>query len=106
MIEADGRIDENEVLVLFTELQSFNVPKEHVEPLMAGADEMESWMAIDILSKLNKKQKKYVASFLGTIMVSDGDIDKKEMALWKLVSSLCNFPTMNVAEAVKNMAGY
>ena len=33
-------------------------------------------------------------------MISDGEIDEKEKALWQLVSLLCNLPEMNIIEAI------
>lgn len=60
--------------------------------------------ALAILVSLDDERKKYVSSYLGTIMVSDGDIDEKEMALWQLISTLCGFPTMSIKDAVNNMA--
>lgn len=104
MVMADGRVDENEVRVMTTELLRFGVPIDHVEKLLQGANVMSNSDALAILVSLDDERKKYVSSYLGTIMVSDGDIDEKEMALWQLISTLCGFPTMSIKDAVNNMA--
>lgn len=104
MVMADGRVDENEVRVMTTELLRFGVPIDHVEKLLQGANAMGNADALAILVSLDDERKKYVSSYLGTIMVSDGDIDEKEMALWQLISTLCGFPTMSIKDAVNNMA--
>ena len=104
MVMADGRVDENEIKVMTTELLRFGVPQDHVEKLLQGANLMDGTEALAILANLDDERKKYVSSYLGTIMISDGDIDEKEMALWRLISTLCGFPTMNVVDAVNNMA--
>lgn len=104
MVMADGRIDENEVRIMTTELLRFGVPQDHVKILLQGANAMSNADALAILVSLDDERKKYVSSYLGTIMVSDGDIDEKEMALWQLISTLCGFPTMSIKDAVNNMA--
>lgn len=104
MVTADGRVDANEIRVMTGELMRFGVPSDHVEKLMQGANSMDGSEALAILAVLDDERKKYVSSYLGTIMAADGDIDDKEMALWKLISTLCGFPTMNVVEAINNMA--
>ena len=45
-----------------------------------------------------------MAAYLGTIMAVDGDINDREMALWKLLSQICGLPTMTVADAVSYLA--
>lgn len=104
MINADGRVDENELAVVSMELMRFGLPEDDLDELFQAASLMEPSEAMAIISILNKEQKKYVSSFLGAIMASDGDIDDRELALWMLVSSLCGLPKMTVAEAVANIA--
>ena len=104
MVMADGRVDENEVKVMTTELMRFGVPHDHVEKLLLASNVMETTEALTVLNSFDDERKKYVSSYLGTIMISDGEIDEKEMALWRLISTLCGFPTMNIVDAVNNMA--
>ena len=105
MVMADGGVDEKEVHVITHELLRFNVPQDHIEPLLRESSVMDASEAFAILASLDVERKKYVSSYLGTIMAADGDIDDKEMALWRLVSTLCGFPTMTVVDAMSNMAG-
>jgi hypothetical protein len=53
---------------------------------------------------MTSEEKKYVTSYLGLIICADGKIDDKEMALWSLISSVCDLPTMNLEQALNNMA--
>lgn len=64
---------------------------------------MESSLAIALIAGMDDERKKYVASYLGTIMAADGDIDDRELVLWQLVSTLCDLPTMSVGDAISNM---
>ena len=52
------------------------------------------------LNGLDTHTQKYVAGYLATIMVCDGDIDDNEMKLWQLTCTLAGFPTMNLKEAL------
>ncbi len=104
MIAADGRIEKNEVTVMSNELIRFGVPQSQLNDLLTLADAMDATEAFAIVAGFDDERKKYVASYLGTIMVSDGDVDDKELALWFLISTLCGLPTMTVGEAVQNMA--
>lgn len=104
MALADGKIEKVEIAVITREILRFGVEPEQLETFLAAGDAMEPAHAMAIISGLDKKQKKYVAAYLGTIMASDMDINDKEMALWQLVSTLCELPTMNVQQAVQIMA--
>lgn len=104
MIAADGRIEKNEVEVMSNELIRFGVPQSQLNGLLTLADAMDATVAFAIVAGFDDERKKYVASYLGTIMISDGDVDDKELALWSLISTLCGLPTMTVGEAVQNMA--
>lgn len=103
MVMADGKVEPSEILVVTTELLRFGVRDNQVEPLMRLAEQMDIKRALDIISMFDDESKKYVASYLGTIMVSDGDIDKNEFALWNLISMICRLPEMTIQDAVNNM---
>lgn len=103
MVMADGRVEKSEIQVMTTELLRFNVPQDHVPHLLTLADKMDASKALAIIANFDDEAKKYVASYLGVIMASDGDIDDREMSLWRLVSTLCGLPTMNVVDAITNM---
>lgn len=101
MVTADDRVEENEIQVMTLELLRFGVPAEDVDGLIEKANRMDANEALAILATLDTERKKYVSSYLGTIMAADGDINEKEIALWKLVSSLCGFPEMNIKDAIE-----
>ena len=58
---------------------------------------------VGIISNFDYERKEYVSSYLAIIMISDGEIDDKEVALWQLVSLLCGLPEMDVNQAIDNM---
>ena len=103
MIMADGKVDEKEKASLTLEMVRFGVKEEQLAGLVVVAQAMDATEAISIISQLASDEKKYVAAFLGALMAVDGDIDDTEMKLWQLTSTLCDLPTMNVAEALKIM---
>ncbi len=71
--------------------------------LTKEAQQMEFNEAIRIISNFDYERKEYVASYLAVIMISDGEIDDKELALWQLATLLCGLPEMDVRQAVDNM---
>lgn len=104
MVFADGHIDQEEIKAVSGELIRFGVTEEQLPVLLKASEIMEETEAIAILAGLDDEKKKYVASFLGAIMAIDGDIDDKEVILWRFVSTLCGFPTIDISEAVSYMA--
>lgn len=103
MIGADGRTDESEMKVVENELLRFGATIEQMLTLIQEAKQMEFDTAIGIISKFDYERKKYVASYLAVIMIADGEIDDKEVALWQLATLLCNLPEMDVRQAVDNL---
>lgn len=104
MIIADGRIDEEETSVISAEMIKFNIPLEDFKEIFIKGRDMDPVVAVEIVSKMTYGQREYVAAYLGTVMAIDGDIDEKEMALWRLLSKMCGLPTMSVGDAIKYMA--
>lgn len=103
MSGADGHTDNTEVDVVFNELERFGasvIQKLHLTKL---SEQMKFDEAIRIISNFDDERKKYVASYLAVIMIADGVIDDKEIALWQLATLLCDLPAMDVQQAVDNM---
>lgn len=98
---ADGKVAEEERNAIFADLKSFGFAPNSLEStvLEGLADNMEFAEAIVILANMNVEQKKYVCGYMAAVMISDGQIDEKEMAIWRLVSLLTKFPTMTIEEA-------
>ena len=104
MVLADGTINEKETAIVGGELIKFGVTPSDLEELIADSESMEFSKAVEIVATLNLEQKRYVSSFLATIMAVDGDIDDSEVQLWKLVSILCGFPQMTIRDGISYMA--
>lgn len=104
MMMADGKVDEKEELLFAKEMVRFGVREEKLVGFMADAQTIPPIEAISIVKNIGNNEKKYVAAFLGTLMVVDGHIDDAEMKLWKYVSILANLPVMNVTEAIQIMS--
>jgi len=103
MVGADGRTDESEMEIVRKELQRFGASVVQMLALTKEAQQMEYNEAIRIISNFDYERKEYVASYLAVIMISDGEIDDKELALWQLATLLCGLPEMDVRQAVDNM---
>lgn len=103
MVKADGKIEPSELSVMTVELARFGVPENQLKTLLKASDNMETSQALVLINEMDEERKKYVASYLGVIMVSDGDVNEQELILWNLVSTLCSLPEMNITEAINNM---
>jgi hypothetical protein len=103
MVKADGKIEPSELSVMAVELARFGVPENQLKTLLKASDNMETSQALVLINEMDEERKKYVASYLGVIMVSDGDVNEQELILWNLVSTLCSLPEMNITEAINNM---
>lgn len=94
MIAADGKVDSEERAIAFPIWTKMGVSQEHLKE----AGEMTDLTSLSIISNMDDSKKRFVAAFLGLIMASDGDVDEKELALWRLVSSMCHLPAMRLTE--------
>ena len=103
MVMADGKIKPAEIAVMTREFMRFGILQDQVDLLLKASDSIEASKAVALIARMDEERKKYVASYLGVIMASDGDIDDNELALWTLISTLCGLPTMTVMEAINNM---
>lgn len=104
MASADDRLEEKELAVIVNESKRFGVEPSMFDKLIELSNELEFSTAISLISKMDAEQKKYIAAYLGALMCIDGDINDTEMALWRLVSTLCDLPTMTAKEALEIMA--
>ena len=104
MIIADGKVEDEETRIISAEMVKFGIPLDDFKEIYVKGRDMDPAFAVEIVSKMTYEQKTYVAAYLGTLMSCDGDIDEREMALWRLLSTLCGLPTMSVIDAVKYMS--
>lgn len=99
MVLADGHIDEKEVRIMSITMDSFGVSLKEMENIYGIANTMDFADAIIVMKEASAQAKRYACAMLGTIIAADGDASDSEMALWKFVSQMCDFPTMNIEEA-------
>ena len=92
---ADGRTDSKEVAVNLITFKKLGVDLEEIE----NAKTMSTLEAFTIIKKMLPQEKEFITAFLGTLIVADQDIDDKEMELWRLISTMCELPTMNLQDA-------
>ncbi len=103
MAAADGKVEDTEKAMIAIEAARFNLGSENFESLLKMATAMSATDSMAMIAAMNDAEKRYVASYLGTMIAVDGDVDDKEMALWRLISTLCDLPTMNIADAIEYM---
>lgn len=99
MIQADGKVEPKELLFSVTVIQKLNIDNADI----ARSELLSNTETLDIISRMTDNQKRLVCAFLGCLMAVDGNIDKTEQALWSLISTLCNLPTMTLREAIEEM---
>lgn len=104
MALADGVVKEEEMKLIASQLHVFGVPDDDVCTILEISDSMQPSEATSIINSMTSEQKKYVCAYLGVMIAIDGDTDDKETALWGLISTMCNLPTMTIAEALDIMA--
>ena len=101
MVIADGKIEANEDLLLKMALRYFIASDvDKGKSILLRSKEMNNSQAIELISNLNEKQKKFVFSFYTTIMLSDEDVNANEMILLSFITSVCKLPLMKPEDAV------
>ncbi len=101
MAAADGKVEKTELAYMALEMTRFGI--KDAEPILNGAQAMDPTIAMAIVEKFDYERKKYVAAYLGAMMAADGDIADKELAIWRLTSTLCGLPSMNIQEAINHI---
>lgn len=102
MVAIDGKLEKNEGIVMAHEMQRMGVTD--AKAVLEAADAMDFGTACSIVSKLSASDRKYVCAVLGTIIAADYNIDSTETKMWSLLTVLCNFPEMTIAQAVEYLA--
>ena len=105
MIQADGKVDDNELKFLAHEIASFGLDENEFRTLIDLAEQMSVEEALSVVNEFDDEQKTEASAFLGAMIAADGEVDEAELKLWSLVSHLCGFPTMSIGEAIKIMQG-
>lgn len=97
MQAADGHSDSAEKLMNTFTFENLDISKEE----LIYARDMSNIEAFTIIRNMLPHEKRYVTAMLGTLIVIDKDIDDKELELWRLISSTCELPSMNLNDAPK-----
>lgn len=105
MIQADGKVEENELKFLAAELASFGIDSDDLSTVMEASEQLEAADALATIAAMDAQQKVEATAFLGAMIAADGDVDDAELKLWALVSHLCDLPTMSIADAIRIMTG-
>lgn len=95
MQEVDGKTDKREVDANKAMFAKIQVTQADIN----AANTMQVGEAITVLSAMTEDKKDLVASFLGALMIVDGEADETEVTLWQFVSTMCSFPNMNILDA-------
>lgn len=102
--KADGRVTNEETIMMAIELTRFGVSGKKSELIVALSRNMEASEAANIISRMTDAEKKYVTAYLGAMICADGEIDEKELVLWAVVSNICKLPEMSIKEALEYMS--
>lgn len=100
MVEADGKVTEEEKVALTLELMKFGVTPDQLNILLPAAIAMSAEESLIIAAGFNDRQKKYVMGYLAMIMGSDG-VDNSEVRLWNRLRLFTGCPSMTIVEALE-----
>jgi uncharacterized tellurite resistance protein B-like protein len=100
MAIADNNFAKEETVAIALNLAKFGLSEDQAQSCLERAQTMESGEAIATLSSMSTTQKKYATGFLAVVMAADRDITDSEVSMWKLISSLAEFPIMTIGEAL------
>lgn len=96
---ADGKIDPKEVRLMYDELLKFGYSSSEAKSFWMKANEISGTDALAWIAQMGDTQKRYVASYLCAICVSDGHIDDDEVAMVRFISEVCELPAVIPSEA-------
>jgi len=98
MIQADGKVDKNEIKTTFQWLLGLGFDASDFQQ-----ENLDPAQALGIISNLSLDEKKVVTSLLYHIMISDGNIDEKEQAFLDLTAVLCKLPNMTKGDVITTL---
>ena len=101
MVRVDGKIMKEETDTVNDALMKLGVSNmQELEDIKSLAEAMTEEECYGQLAFLKNEQKKFVSAMLGAICSSDGDIDDKELELWRKICSNSDLPKMNNRQAI------
>lgn len=107
MVRADGVILPQELVTVEEAMSKVGIksPSEYTN-YKVDAQKMSEEECFGVLAFLDFNQKKFVSSMLGTISSSDGDIDDRELELWRDICNKCDLPVMSNRQAISIFQTY
>lgn len=100
MVDADGKIEGKEAVLAALELTKLSNGIDS-DSIVKMAETMEPAKAFEVVKNMTTDEKKYVSGFLAAISVVDGNVAPQELAMWKAISALGNFPAISFEEALR-----
>ena len=85
---ADGEIAPDEIKFEATVLKRINITSTEIREVRS----MRKAEAINIISQMTQRKKKFVFAFLCGLIIADDDIDDKEIALLRFLQEVCDLP--------------
>lgn len=102
MTLADGNVAPKEVVFNVGVFHKLDISQSEIES--SGSMSMPN--AMHIISKMTSNEKRFVSAYIGSIIIVDGNISDKELALWRLISTICEFPTMHLNDTPSILQEY
>ena len=101
MVWADGVVQPEELVVVENAMRKAGTGTlEELNAVKEDSKKMSDEDCYGIIAFLDVEQKMFVSSLLGAISSSDGDIDDRELKLWRDICDKCDLPIMNNRQAI------
>lgn len=101
MAYIDGKMTESEQNALFIPTKTFGDTEADFKALMVEAQKIKATNSVAVVAQMNDEKKMYAAAYLGTIVAADDHVDNAELKLWKLITNICELPTMTATAATE-----
>ena len=107
MVSADENVMSEEVEVVNEAMGKLGINKlTDIEELKTLSNVMTKDECYGQLAFLDIEQKQFVSAMLGAISSSDGDIDDRELELWRSICYNSDLPKMNNRQAISIFQQY
>lgn len=107
MVIADGKVMSEEMEIVNEAMGKVGIKDMlELQTLKDLAEVMTEEECYGMLAFLDNEQKRFVSAMLGAISSSDGDIDDKELELWRKICSNSDLPKMNNRQAIGLFQSY
>ena len=107
MVLADGKIMPEETATVNDAMEKLGINEVSIlEEIKKSACEITDDECYGQLAFLDEEQKRFVSAMLGAISSSDGDIDDRELDLWRNICFKSDLPRMNNRQAIGIFQSY